>query len=82
MVGYLGVDPDITIVLLFPDLIITIIISCVISTKIILKSVKVKNPQPCLAFRPFSFAFLDKLNYVQGIFVWPDNLTNLTGKIH
>ena len=30
MVGFLSVDLDITIVLLFPDLIITIIISCVI----------------------------------------------------
>ena len=68
MVGYLGGDPDITIVLLFPDLITTIIISCVISRKNILKSVKkVKNPS--LAFRPFNFAFLDKLNYVKGIFV-------------
>ena len=67
MVGYLGGDPDITIVLLFPDLITTIIISCVISRKNILKYVKVKNPS--LAFRPFNFAFLDKLNYVKGIFV-------------
>ena len=67
MVGYLGGDPDITIVLLFPDLITTIIISCVILRKNILKSVKVKNPS--LAFRPFNFAFLDKLNYVKGIFV-------------
>ena len=69
MVGFLSVDLDITIVLLFPDLIITIIISYVISRKNILKCVKVKNPKPCLAFRPFSFAYLDKLNYVKGIFV-------------